>query len=179
MFIFFEIIFLFYSFSKPFALLLLFLHISCLCVFSVKKWSFLITHRYGSGSTHTHSSIHTPTHQPSHTLTHTPTHTPLTPQAIVACLFCCNFIGITFARSLHYQFYVWYFHQLPFLLFTARDALPLYIGVPILIAVEVIWNIFPSNAISSISLQIAHWAVLFALFRSKNTQISLSHTKKE
>ena len=35
---------------------------------------------------------------------------------IVMLLFTGNFIGIVFARSLHYQFYVWYFHSLPFLL---------------------------------------------------------------
>jgi len=31
-------------------------------------------------------------------------------------LFTSNLIGITFARSLHYQFHSWYFHQVPFLL---------------------------------------------------------------
>jgi alpha-1,3-mannosyltransferase len=31
-------------------------------------------------------------------------------------LFTSNLIGITFARSLHYQFHSWYFHQIPFLL---------------------------------------------------------------
>lgn len=32
-------------------------------------------------------------------------------------LFCSNLIGVAFARSLHYQFHAWYFHQLPFLLY--------------------------------------------------------------
>jgi alpha-1,3-mannosyltransferase len=31
-------------------------------------------------------------------------------------LFTSNLIGITAARSLHYQFHSWYFHQIPFLL---------------------------------------------------------------
>ena len=31
--------------------------------------------------------------------------------------FVCNFVGIVCARSLHFQFYVWYYHSLPFLLY--------------------------------------------------------------
>ena len=38
----------------------------------------------------------------------------LTPQQIVVALFCCNFIGVATARSLHFQFYVWYYFSLPF-----------------------------------------------------------------
>lgn len=33
-------------------------------------------------------------------------------------LFSSNLVGMVFARSLHYQFYVWYFYSLPFLLWS-------------------------------------------------------------
>ena len=47
----------------------------------------------------------------------TPLHT--TDLDIPLVLFTSNLIGITFARSLHYQFFSWYAHQMPFLLWAS------------------------------------------------------------
>ena len=49
----------------------------------------------------------------------------LHPSVIAVTLFTSNLIGITFSRSLHYQFFSWYAHQIPFLLWATR--LPLVV----------------------------------------------------
>ena len=44
--------------------------------------------------------------------------TSLYGQRVAYTLFLSNFIGILCSRSLHYQFYVWYFYSIPFLLWS-------------------------------------------------------------
>lgn len=85
----------------------------------------------------------------------------LTSDHIITVLFTSNFIGIVLARSLHFQFYVWYFFTIPYLLWST--ALPNTIRVALLLAIEVVWNIFPSTANTSIVLLIAHLILLLAL----------------
>lgn len=49
------------------------------------------------------------------------------PSFIVEVIWSCVFVGVAFARTLHFQFYAWYFHSLPFLLWrgTFVPAIPL------------------------------------------------------
>jgi hypothetical protein len=49
-------------------------------------------------------------------------------------LFTCNMVGITFARSIHYQFYCWYFHTLAYL--CHRGGMGLAQALPLLAAIE-------------------------------------------
>lgn len=85
----------------------------------------------------------------------------LTAQHIVKLMFESNFVGIVFARSLHFQFYVWYYHTLPFLLFSMN--IPLVIRLCVMAAVEVIWNVFPSNATTSAALMVIHALLLIGV----------------
>eukprot|EP00871_Galdieria_phlegrea_P004389 jgi/Galph1/4951/GphlegSOOS_G3631.1 len=45
-----------------------------------------------------------------------PNHEKFWRRLVVTILFHCQFIGIAFGRSIHYQFYAWYFHSLPWIL---------------------------------------------------------------
>ncbi len=55
--------------------------------------------------------------------------------SVLKILFTSNFVGIMCARSLHYQFYSWYFHTLPFLLLRTR--LPAVLSILLLVGIEV------------------------------------------
>ncbi|KAG0056099.1 Lethal(2)neighbour of tid protein [Gryganskiella cystojenkinii] len=84
------------------------------------------------------------------------------PNHVINLLFTSNFIGIVFARSLHYQFYAWYAMTLPYLLWQTR--LPILIRVLILGLIEYAWNVFPATAQSSGILFASHMVLLAGLW---------------
>lgn len=86
----------------------------------------------------------------------------ISPKVILDVLFTCNFAGIMFARSLHYQFYVWYFHSLVYMLWSTSS--PGYLinscKLILLLSVEYCWNVFPSTSASSFLLFVCHLILL-------------------
>ncbi|XP_020685281.1 dol-P-Man:Man(5)GlcNAc(2)-PP-Dol alpha-1,3-mannosyltransferase [Dendrobium catenatum] len=87
---------------------------------------------------------------------------------IVAVMFVGNFIGIICARSLHYQFYSWYFFSLPFLLW--KTPFPTIIRLLLFAGVEFCWNVYPSTSFSSLILLFLHLAILWGLWISPTEQ---------
>lgn len=81
------------------------------------------------------------------------------PEQILSTLFVSNFIGICCARTLHYQFYSWYFASLPFLLWR-ETTYPLPVRLLLLASIEYAFLTFPATAVSSAVLQVAHWSIL-------------------
>ena len=86
----------------------------------------------------------------------------LSPSYIVITILTSNFIGIAFARTLHYQFYCWYWHSLPLLLWHAKIPTPLRLSI--IAAIEIAFNVFPATAFSSLLLQLAHFILLLSLY---------------
>lgn len=92
---------------------------------------------------------------------------PLTPNQVVSILFTSNFIGICFSRSLHYQFYVWYFHTLPYLLWAMPARwLTHLLRLLVLGLIELSWNTYPSTPFSSAALHLCHAVILLQLWLS-------------
>ncbi|VDN99155.1 unnamed protein product [Rodentolepis nana] len=103
-------------------------------------------------------------------------------------MFVSNFIGLACSRSLHYQFYVWYYHTIPFLLWSAT---PLTNPIRFLIfgLIEMSWNVYPSTEASSLTLHICHATILLGLafssiksstfLPSSPTEISKSSGRKK
>ncbi|RZB49000.1 Dol-P-Man:Man(5)GlcNAc(2)-PP-Dol alpha-1,3-mannosyltransferase isoform B [Glycine soja] len=88
----------------------------------------------------------------------------LNKEHIVTTMFVGNFIGIVCARSLHYQFYSWYFYSLPYLLW--RTNYPTLLRLILFVGVELCWNIYPSNSLSSVLLLCLHLIILLGLWSS-------------
>lgn len=79
-------------------------------------------------------------------------------QLAILPLFLANFVGIVCARSLHYQFYIWYFHSLPYLVWFTDYNLSL--KFLILGLIEYAWNTYPSTDTSSALLHVSHLLLL-------------------
>ncbi|CAH8528037.1 unnamed protein product [Heterobilharzia americana] len=99
--------------------------------------------------------------------------------AIIYPLFLSNFVGIVVSRSLHYQFYVWYFHTIPYLLWCVkRFSTP--VRLLILGLIEICWNTYPSTSWSSGLLHACHLLLLIGLITESVPIRTISlHMKKD
>jgi alpha-1,3-mannosyltransferase len=136
--------------SPSFAKLCLALHLSLLIYFLFVKWttakSFFRDTRLWPLTDFSFKEVH--------------------PEYTARVIFISNFIGILCSRSLHYQFYSWYFHTLPFLLWSVEDSIP-FLKAIILITIEVCWNVFPPSTPFSIMLFSCHILILVGLLNKE------------
>ncbi|GBG32154.1 Dol-P-Man:Man5GlcNAc2-PP-Dol alpha-1,3-mannosyltransferase [Hondaea fermentalgiana] len=81
---------------------------------------------------------------------------------VTTTLLTSNFIGIAFARSMHYQFYSWYFHSLAFLAYASKANV--VVAVLVCVTIEVCYNVYPATPLSSGLLQATHLLLLLRLW---------------
>ncbi|XP_054719574.1 dol-P-Man:Man(5)GlcNAc(2)-PP-Dol alpha-1,3-mannosyltransferase-like [Uloborus diversus] len=121
--------------SRKFHLILLFLHLFILGILAY-RW----TKKFGIGTCGPKES------------------TILSVDNMFFVLFSSNFVGVAFSRSLHYQFYVWYFFTLPHVLWCTNYN-PI-LKLCILGILELCWNTYPSTNMSSALLHMCHLLIL-------------------
>ncbi|RHY32141.1 hypothetical protein DYB32_002823, partial [Aphanomyces invadans] len=91
---------------------------------------------------------------------------PIRVERIVTSLFVVNFVGICFSRTLHYQFYAWYFPTLPYLLW--KTNMPMIFKAKVLIICEYAFNTFPATDVSSTVLHLSHFMLLVSLYTASD-----------
>ncbi|KAG6615202.1 Dolichyl-P-Man:Man(5)GlcNAc(2)-PP-dolichyl mannosyltransferase [Phytophthora cinnamomi] len=92
---------------------------------------------------------------------------PIQSEIVVTSLFVMNFAGIVFSRTLHYQFYSWYYPTLPYLLWCSD--LPLLLKMAALLNNEYAFNTFPSTTMSSLMLQLTNIFLLISIYLNQKS----------
>ncbi|KPI93441.1 hypothetical protein RR46_10701 [Papilio xuthus] len=93
-------------------------------------------------------------------------------QLFILPMFLTNFIGVVCARSLHYQFYSWYFHSLPYLLWSTN--LSVIVRFLILALIEFCWNTYPSTDATSAMLHVCHLIILYSIYKKTSAELSVA-----
>lgn len=83
------------------------------------------------------------------------------PTLVILTLFESNLIGIVFSRTFHYQFYVWFFHQIPLVMYYSTASW--FAVLASVIATEVAFNVYPPTPHSSGILMFQLVCVLFGV----------------
>ena len=152
--------------SKRWALILLSCHVGTLVMLAKKWWNASLDQR---GRTRTTEWMMRWTKNNKNSI-------QLSTEYIIYTMFVSNFVGIAFARTLHYQFYSWYFHSLPMLHAITTDLsssrpmmayISLSASIVSILGVEYAFNVFPATSMSSIILQVSHVFLLFKICLSR------------
>jgi len=153
--------------SRSTTVLLLCCHVSVLIAFVMRKWSNDIERPALLARSAQKFSSSTADISLSH-------------ERIVSTMLICNFVGVVFSRSLHFQFYCWYFHALPLLLWRAT-VVPWQAKLILFGALEFAWSYGladdTSTVQSSVALQCAHVLILAGIWFS--TEAPAEHTEKK
>ncbi|KAK8080460.1 hypothetical protein PG997_008278 [Apiospora hydei] len=128
--------------SRPFALLLLGLHVAVLVTFAIQKW-LKPSHKSLAAIVSPILQFHSPFSAQEEPMVAS----GVTATYIMTTILSANIIGLLFARSLHYQFYTYIAWATPYLLWRS-GAHPIF-QYGLWAVQEWAWNVFPSTSVSS------------------------------
>mmetsp|Transcript_36312 Transcript_36312/g.61903 ORF Transcript_36312/g.61903 Transcript_36312/m.61903 type:complete len:301 (+) Transcript_36312:1-903(+) len=164
--------------SKSWALLLLLCHLGSLASLATKWWKASISQRGRSKTREWMRWTKADKNNPQ-----------LSPEYIVYTMFVSNYIGVAFARTLHYQFYSWYFHALPILHWMVTSPtcaesmlltfLYMITSIIAIFGVEYAFNVFPATEMSSAILQLSHLFLLIKIFSAGLPSITVDESEKK
>lgn len=113
----------------------------------------------------------------------------LSPEYIIYTMFVSNYVGIAFARTLHYQFYCWYYLSLPMMHWmtmghtattsSLQATIHVAVSVIAIFGLEVAFNIFPATWLSSMVLQLSHAFLLIKIFLTPVPSIVVADNDKQ
>ncbi|EFN85482.1 lethal(2)neighbour of Tid protein [Harpegnathos saltator] len=95
--------------------------------------------------------------------------TSMISQLFIYPFFVANFIGVMFSRSLHYQFYIWYYYTLPYMAWCTHYKT--VFKLTILGMIELCWNTYPSTVFSSTALHLCHMVLLYGILKSRSNNM--------
>ncbi|XP_053208848.1 lethal(2)neighbour of Tid protein-like [Panonychus citri] len=143
--------------NRNFHLILLVLHVILLVIFFGKRYSSLLRKPKFWSKVTFQTRIRNKINSNQDKLTNS---------RILLTLFTSNLIGITVARSLHYQFYVWYYHSIPYLIWSTNYSTVSKLCLMGLI--ELCWNTYPSTIMSCWLLHLSHISLIYSLWKQTN-----------
>lgn len=156
--------------SKPFALMLLGTHLLMITAFCLKRgyhWLAPIkVPKIFSAGPSTSSELPALVRallNPSH-IERTQRLARITPDYVLFTMVTSNLIGVLCARSLHYQFYSWYFWTIPYILYKITPIFGHLFALVAFASQEYAWNTYPSSNTSSIILVCVNLALVIALY---------------
>ncbi|BEI82001.1 hypothetical protein CcaverHIS002_0211610 [Cutaneotrichosporon cavernicola] len=157
--------------SKSFGSLLLLIHLALLILFGLYRWCPVPggTRAVLSTGLYSPRAMFQPAVLPGQLAS---SHLPLV-------LFSSNLIGMACARSLHYQFQTWYFHQIPFLLYLGGGwgQWGLILGIPAML--EKAWDTYPATPRSSALMLAAHVVMISGLWATGGKPSEVTDEKDE
>jgi alpha-1,3-mannosyltransferase len=158
--------------SKPWALVLLLCHLGTLALLAKKWWAASLSQK-GEWMCWMKSKSNKQSVR-------------LSPEYVIYTMFVSNYIGIVFARTLHYQFYCWYFYSLPMMhlmatITSTMSATSIFLStIASIVAIfggEYAFNVFPATEQSSMILQISHAFLMLRIFQSNVPTIAVDDRK--